>query len=355
MKLTMKVTKGYWQAKNNRRKFFEELNTKLGLNNISNWKNVTTKDIIRNGGSSLIHRYSNNLFRALEDTFPEYKWDRLQFEHKFPAKYWQSIDNQRKYFLHMEEKFEIRNFEDWNKIKNSQVKSNGGSGILKIYNNSLYKALTNIFPERKLNLLSFRSHSKKENYKINAKILINQLISTFLVQKKSDWYRISVEQIAQFVNGASDYCIGGLKNLLVTQFPQENWQFLNQNKGRGKKASQRWLLISIQRLIKFRFILLENYHHPLMKFKSETIAELDIYIPELNVGFEYQGEQHYNDYPTFSNLNSSTTCDQQKESLASKHSIYYLVIPYWWDKSPSSLYSILSSSFSNQFKLNSVL
>ena len=56
----------------------------------------------------------------------------------------------------------------------------------------------------------------------------------------------------------------------------------------------------------------ENYKHPLFKFQTEYLMELDVYLPSLNLALEYQGEQHYSAIYALGDQKTSVDRDQQK-------------------------------------------
>ena len=70
--------------------------------------------------------------------------------------------------------------------------------------------------------------------------------------------------------------------------------------------------------------------------------EIDIYIPAMNIGVEYQGEQHYDDNPAgFTQNQYYMHHDSLKLSICSLFHIPLCIIPYWWDHSLPSLRSFL--------------
>ena len=63
--------------------------------------------------------------------------------------------------------------------------------------------------------------------------------------------------------------------------------------------------------------------------------ELDIYIPSLNLAFEYQDIHHYRGTQyVYQPLESFKQRDQQKKELAKEKGITLVVIPCWWDGKP---------------------
>ncbi len=56
---------GFWRDVKNRRKFLDELEKKLAINNPKNWGQIKTETILENGGSSLLRYYGGSMFKAL--------------------------------------------------------------------------------------------------------------------------------------------------------------------------------------------------------------------------------------------------------------------------------------------------
>jgi hypothetical protein len=69
---------------------------------------------------------------------------------KFPKtseKYWDSMANQRTWFDWVSKELKITKFEDWYKIKTTQMKAYDGSVVLERYLGSLSRALMAVYPE----------------------------------------------------------------------------------------------------------------------------------------------------------------------------------------------------------------
>jgi len=71
--------------------------------------------------------------------------------------------------------------------------------------------------------------------------------------------------------------------------------------------------------------------------------ELDLYLPSLNLAFEYQGIQHYEDFFLFGTLSKLyEERDQEKRKMCSKFNITLIEIPYWWDEKKESLMATIN-------------
>jgi len=66
---------------------------------------------------------------------------------------------------------------------------------------------------------------------------------------------------------------------------------------------------------------------------------LDIFIPNLNLAFEFHGEQHFQEITSggFSPLEFQKFRDLEKIQLCEKHAIKLIIIPYWWDNNIETL------------------
>lgn len=71
--------------------------------------------------------------------------------------------------------------------------------------------------------------------------------------------------------------------------------------------------------------------------------ELDIWIPERQIAFEYQGQQHYHDMEEFTKIRKtqSPAKDMEKNLKCKQNGIHLVSVPYWWDSSLASLKEIL--------------
>ncbi len=81
----------------------------------------------------------------------------------------------------------------------------------------------------------------------------------------------------------------------------------------------------------------ENYLHEELRFKSGHKMELDLFIPNLNLAFEYQGEQHYYDVYAMGPQWQYSMRDEEKRHSCHQKGITLIEIPYWWDFQRASI------------------
>jgi len=71
--------------------------------------------------------------------------------------------------------------------------------------------------------------------------------------------------------------------------------------------------------------------------KKLYVYSYQIFIPNLALAFEYNGEYHYKFVPIHPDFTVTKQRDQFKQEICQKNGITLIVIPYWWDKSIESL------------------
>jgi len=67
----------------------------------------------------------------------------------------------------------------------------------------------------------------------------------------------------------------------------------------------------------------------------------DIFIPSLNIIFEYHGYQHYFDHCLFGDVKSKKERDDERSEACNFHGITYVEVPYWWKRDKESIIAIL--------------
>jgi len=70
--------------------------------------------------------------------------------------------------------------------------------------------------------------------------------------------------------------------------------------------------------------------------------ELDIYLPQQKLVFEYQGEQHYFDCFGMGNNNrDQKQRDEEKRISCKQQGLTLIEIPYWWDLQITTLIALI--------------
>ena len=64
---------------------------------------------------------------------------------------------------------------------------------------------------------------------------------------------------------------------------------------------------------------------------------MDLFLPVDKLAFEYQGEQHFQDVYRIGYLWQKQRKDDEKRKICGRDGIKLIEIPYWWDRTMSSL------------------
>ncbi len=79
-------------------------------------------------------------------THYKYHWDVSKFAN-VPRKFWYNLEHQRSFMDGLAKKLNIEDKEDWYKVKGPSLLEHGGGRLLMIYNGSMSKLLSSVYPE----------------------------------------------------------------------------------------------------------------------------------------------------------------------------------------------------------------
>jgi len=94
----------------------------------------------------------------------------------------------------------------------------------------------------------------------------------------------------------------------------------------------------------FNVEVLEDFNHPDLKFSaSGHTMELDIFIPSLNLAFEFNGYHHYHALQFYGESSSYKHRDEEKHQTSKLHGITLIEVPYWWQRDKTTIKSLLKT------------
>eukprot|EP00026_Physarum_polycephalum_P015940 Phypoly_transcript_16746.p1 GENE.Phypoly_transcript_16746~~Phypoly_transcript_16746.p1 ORF type:complete len:229 (+),score=33.05 Phypoly_transcript_16746:161-847(+) len=207
----MRLPKNYWQNKSNVRNLLVEFADKNQFDPLSaeNWYSVQP-DLIQ-GIAGVLNQYNGSFTKALVELFPEVNFVVSKFG-ALPRNFWQDPQNKRKVF----EEYASKNGfgplipSNWYPIHTDQFLASGIKGawsVMAQYNNSMSRALTDLFPQIGLEISKFSIVPKnfwqsKENRKQFLESVAKEHCVDPLVLK--NWSSVDVsylKKVLKFYNG----------------------------------------------------------------------------------------------------------------------------------------------------------
>jgi len=234
--------------------------------------------------------------------------------------------------------------EGWKDVTFSDIGKAGGSGILRLYP-SLANALETIYGWNDTHdTKDFRRRVSRNYWKDpdNIRSFVKQVEKEFSITERTDWYRVSQKDLFSVRGGHSLVQSVGLLKVLQLVYPEEQWDGAILSK-LDKRSAQFHLFKMIQEIFQNEEVI-EEYSHPELSRKSGFPVEFDVYVPSMNLAFEYHGEHHYEDIPAFGPAELYQLRDQEKLKLCAANNILLVTIPYWYKSKPKELREYIYNS-----------
>ena len=138
---------GFWEDKENHKKYTDWLGIELGYKNIEDWYNISYDLIIKNHGCGLIKHYNDSPTLFVKEIFYQYEWFDWMFDQTSKT-FWENKDNHRIYADWLGIELGYKNIEDWYKINVDLISNNYGGGLLSgHYYNTPSQFVKSIYPE----------------------------------------------------------------------------------------------------------------------------------------------------------------------------------------------------------------
>ena len=199
------------------------------------------------------------------------------------------------------------------------------------------------YPDEDWNI--FDRHRVTRNYwdkQENVLQFMEKIKSEFRIENDEDWYRISLIQIKERGGeGLLKRYSHRLLHLLETAYPDKDWN-LEKSSRRDKRSVQRWLFLKVEELFE-GYEIIEDFFYEKLDRSSCKALQFDLYIPRLDVAFEFQGIHHSKEIPAFGSVDMYQARDREKQLLCEQHDITLVVIPHFWDLSENHLIDIIKN------------
>lgn len=125
-----------WNHDENQKDFLDELGKQLGFKTFRDWYNISTVEIIKNGGNGLLSKYGKSSAKLVMSVYSKHKWKHINFNG-----YWNNNERRRDFLDSLGKQLGYKKIEDWNRITKKIIRKNGGKNLLTKYGESPIKLI----------------------------------------------------------------------------------------------------------------------------------------------------------------------------------------------------------------------
>src|SRR6266540_3951192 len=124
------VPKGFWDKRANRLRYLNWLGQQLGFQRPEDWYQLSTQQLRRWYGRSLLKKFRDPRVAILKEYLPKGDWQEWLFK-KSPNGFWRQRANRRRYLDWLGQQLGFRRSADWARLRASDVLRYRGKGMLK--------------------------------------------------------------------------------------------------------------------------------------------------------------------------------------------------------------------------------
>lgn len=348
------VPSGYWEVEGHRLALLRELAVKYAVERADDWRRVSATAVRRcRGGAALLQRYHGSWAMTLMDNLEDDRdtLQRMAEEGALGRRWsrrgeWECPEKRRKFAAALGDTLGITSAEQWRTVTAADIRSHGGSGWLGYYGGSTANAVREIIEGDSVALHQARPWLPRGHWlaKENIFAFIHSAEEALGIQEPLGWTRVGWRQLKELPGGRSFLRHVSLVYALRLTHPAVEWNE-SDLKSAGKKASQHHMATLVHCMFPGTTVVEDHRHVMLDRGRSGPLLELDVFLPERNLAFEYNGPQHYEEIPFFGPLEAIQARDSRKQELCRSAGIRLVNVPYWWDMQIASLAATVEHAF----------
>jgi len=346
---TPKLEQWQWSDKKCQERFFLSLHHRIGVERMEDWYKLSISDVLMEGGMDLLRLYNDVPAKALMSLYSHHDWQFWRFSPPPPGA-WTSVINRRKFIEWLGGIYSFLVPYGYYSLTNEMISLQGGSALLhfstKYYNERPVEVITELFPEIWWDVAQFLPSlplEKEFTFSTLSEWLkwgkLQEMEAKFHIKKPEDWLRVTASFMKQKGGATLFHNLQDLIIVLKQFYPDFHWSLADFVR-RNKKSTQFWLLRCFRSILRGKVKLQEDFIHPQLIYQSQNSGiELDVYIEDYAVAFEYQGVQHYEEGKGGFWMGALTMQDRDnwKKAKCAGIGISLIDIPHWWENDASSL------------------
>ena len=220
----MRVPHNFWKSKDNQRQFMDSLAKEFNIQSPEGWKNVTVSMIKQKGGWAILQQYPT-YFDLLQSVYPEFSWDPLLHTNRVPHKFWQSMENKRKFMDSIAADLSLKSPSDWKGVTYNMIEEYGGAAILHQYP-TLMDLFKDVYPEYSWDIFKDRNNVPYNFWKSseNQRSFMDSISRELNIdQSPEGWKNVTAQMIKRYGGSGMLSQYPNLYTLLETVYPEYDW------------------------------------------------------------------------------------------------------------------------------------
>lgn len=311
-----KRTDNFWTDNNNIIKYLTWLADILGYKNEKDWYNLKRSDLLNNYGNHLYQNYE--IYEIPKLLYSDYQFNGWMFNDL--KNYFNRKENCIEYLKYIAECKNYQYPEDLYQIKQSDIHKNLTS---KYYINDIPKIL---YPDYDFKEWMFsKTTNKFWSNSDNIVKYLKWLAIRLSFKEEKEWYDLTQEMLNRNY-GTTLYLKYAISDIPKFLYPE--YEFLKEEFYKNTKQYQ--LFKYVQSLYPDETVLYDD-RSTILNPKTNHYLELDIYVPNLKLAFEYNGIQHYEPKECWGGVESFKEIvrrDKLKKDICEKIGISLIVVKY---------------------------